>query len=162
MCTDCNLLYLWRSHKLKIQTETTRVLPSRSRCNWICYVCPMRSSGVYDQGSYLDVAQYGDYWSQIIKFFYLYIAIIPQGLIVFVHITEESSDGMWARSVKTLIERNIKDWAKRPMFNDVLWWWERQALLSCFSLMPVSPARIRKARGNYRSEMCSDSKSNNV
>jgi len=58
---------------------------------------------------------------------------------------EESSEGMWARSVKTLIERNIRHWANMPRFNDVLCWWERQALLS-FS--QISQTRMIKAQGN--------------
>jgi len=53
---------------------------------------------------------------------------------------------MWARSVKTLIERNIRHWANMPRFNDVLCWWERQALLSCSQL---SQARMIKAQGNW-------------
>jgi len=40
---------------------------------------------------------------------------------------------MRPRSVKTLFERNIRHWANMPRFNDVLCWWERQALLFSFS-----------------------------
>ena len=60
---------------------------------------------------------------------------------------EESSEGMWARSVKTLIERNIRHWANMPTFNDVLEWGERQTLLSCCPL--ISQTRMMKAQGNW-------------
>jgi len=60
---------------------------------------------------------------------------------------EESSEGMWARSVKTLIERNIRYWANMPMFNEVLEWGKRQALLSCCS--QISQTRMMKAQGNW-------------
>jgi len=43
-----------------------------------------------------------------IEFFLHCIAITPRGIIVIEDINEESSKGMWARSVKTLIERNIR------------------------------------------------------